>query len=254
MEGIKAEIFKHIRLVTFNRPHKKNAINRSTYQSLTKLLNEDATDDSINTTIITGTGEYFSSGNELAVDNKIENYLKFIEESNLIFKNFIKAFLNYPKLLIAVVNGPAIGVAVTMLPLCDVVYASDKATFQTPFVKLGIVAEACSTYTFQNVMGKSKAAEMLLLGHKMTAKEAYDFHLVSKIIPHSDLQNFIDNLKQQEPLPLTSLIRNKNLMRRNVEKILCECNETECAELKQAMCEDDFFNAFTQFLNRKSKL
>lgn len=254
MQHIKVEKFDHIRLITFNWPEKKNSLTRDAYIYITELLNKDATDDSIITTIITGAGEYFSSGNNIGTGGKVDDYDKYVEESNLIFKEFVKAFLRYPKLLIAIVNGPAIGIAVTILPLCDVVYASDKATFYTPFVKLGIVAEACSTYTLQNIMGKSKACEMILLGHKMTAKEAYEFKLISRIIPHSLIQKFIEDLKKTQALPLKSLIRNKQLIKRNLDKLLYESNEIECAELKIALGEEDFFNAITAFMARKSKL
>lgn len=255
MNYIEVGKFNDIRTITFNRPNKKNALNSEGYIYLTNILNQDATDDSIIITIITGNGEYFSSGNDVsaAMQHEYASTDEYINESNKAFKNFVIALLNYPKLLIAVVNGPAIGIAVTMLALVDVVYASDRATFLTPFVKLGIVAEACSTFTFQNIMGKSKASEMLYLGHKMSAQEAYDFNFISKIIPHANLQSFIEDLKKHK-LPVTSLRRNKGLVQRPLKNILNECNEIECTELRQALTEEDFANAIMAFMSRKSKL
>ena len=71
-------------------------------------------------------------------------------------RDFVSSFINFPKPLLAAINGPAIGISVTVLGLCDLVYASDKATFHTPFMSLGQSPEGCSSITFPMIMGAAK--------------------------------------------------------------------------------------------------
>jgi len=73
-------------------------------------------------------------------------------------QSLFDAFLNFPKPMIAAVNGPGIGACVTSATLCDAIVASERATFSTPFARLGVPAEGCSSYWFEQIMGKASAA------------------------------------------------------------------------------------------------
>lgn len=72
------------------------------------------------------------------------------------FRNFVQSFIEFSKPLIAIVNGPAIGISFTVLGLFDLVISSDLANFSAPFTKIALSPEGCSSYTFPKLMGRMK--------------------------------------------------------------------------------------------------
>ena len=79
--------------------------------------------------------------------------LSFVYKVVAVVREFTQLMISYPKPVVAVVNGPAVGYGAAFLPLCDVVYASDKASFSCPYSSLSQTPEACSSFTFPQVMG-----------------------------------------------------------------------------------------------------
>ncbi|KAG8133281.1 putative Peroxisomal 32-trans-enoyl-CoA isomerase-like protein, partial [Naja naja] len=143
--------------------------------------------------------------------------------------------------LIAVVNGPAVGISVTLLGLFDIVYATDQATFHTPFSNLGQSPEGCSSYTFPKIMGLTKATEMLLFNKKLTAAEACSQGLVAEVFP--------DSTFQKETLAVS-----KQLIRNMEKEKLYEVNSQECECLMERWLSEECMQAVMSFMQKKSKL
>lgn len=240
----------HVRTIKINRPERKNALSLEMYKEITNILTKDMYDHNIVVTIITGVGEYFSSGNDMKA--AIET-LSDPEEKLAIFKTMVETFINYPKMLIAVVNGPAIGIGATLPALCDVVYASNKAFFDTPFVKFGLCLEGAASFTFPFILGRSKASEIIYLNHRLSAEEAYQFGLISDIIPHSQIEEFIEKLHRHGNLPVNGIILNKKLLMQHFKPILTECANRESKELYNCATSADFLERAIAFYT-KSKL
>lgn len=246
----------NITKIMFNRPEKKNAINHKMYREIINALQEAAKDDST-IAVFTGNGDYYTSGNDLNNFSNVQpsEMKKMAKDAAELLKEFVGSFIDFPKPLIAVVNGPAVGISVTLLGLFDVVYASDRATFHTPFSQLGQSPEGCSSYLFPKIMGSAKANEMLLFNKKLTASEACALGLVNEVFPDSTFQKEVwARLKAYASLPKNSLAVSKQLLRNIEKEKLHAVNSQECEVLTERWLSDECLNALVTFFQRKSKL
>lgn len=262
-EGFEVESKDQVLWLKFNRPKKFNAITREMYTHMTETFEQINSDKSHKAIVLTGIGEYYSSGNDLSNFmigmNHEQGPKAGMIECSAILKRFVNSLINLDKLLVAAVNGPAIGIAVSTLPLCDHVIASDKATFQTPFTALGQCPEACSSVTFPQIMGGSRASELLLLNKIWDAKKARNYGLVSDVVAHDKLDEHVDKLLYSKQGIVNgcythatkiskSLIRNKN-----AKQILTDANNKECEEILQLWLGEEFGDAVQKFFARSKK-
>ncbi|CAI5671215.1 unnamed protein product [Oreochromis niloticus] len=238
-----------ITTIKLNRPAKKNAITTEMYNEIIAALEQAATDDSV-ITVVTGAGDFYCSGNDLTNFTKIpENGVEEMARHGAdLLRKYVNAYIDFPKPLVAVVNGPAVGVSVTVLGLFDLVYATERATFHTPFSQLGQSAEGCSSYIFPKLMGAAKASEMLLFNKKLTAVQACELGLVTEVFPDSSFQSEVwTRLKAYAKLP-------RNLIRSVEKERLHAVNDAEVERLMERWTSDECFNAVMSFFQAKAKL
>uniref|UniRef100_A0A6I8PAI9 Delta(3)-Delta(2)-enoyl-CoA isomerase n=1 Tax=Ornithorhynchus anatinus TaxID=9258 RepID=A0A6I8PAI9_ORNAN len=255
-ETLRVTTENNITKIILNRPERKNAISTQMYEELILALEAAGKDDSA-IAVLTGNGDYYSSGNDLnnfmnVSPDKIEQKAK---DGAVLLKNFVGHFIDFPKPLIAVVNGPAVGIPVTLLGLFDIVYATDRATFHTPFSALGQSPEGCSSYTFPKIMGSAKAKEMLIFGKKLTAQEAWANGLVTEVFPDSTFKEEVwARLKAFASLPRNAMRISKQLMRSVDREKLHAVNSQECQILEERWLSDECMTAIMNFFSKSSKL
>uniref|UniRef100_A0A914WGQ5 Uncharacterized protein n=1 Tax=Plectus sambesii TaxID=2011161 RepID=A0A914WGQ5_9BILA len=214
--------------IRINRPAKKNAVTPSMYAEITRLLKEASNDSEVLLTALTGTGEYFSSGSDLSRPEGAP------DGNDNPFYSYVSALIDHSKPLIALVNGPAIGAAVTVLALFDQVLASDNATFFIPFAQLGITPEACSSYTFPLLMGHQRAASMLLFAEKFSVQQALAVGLVNRVIVDKHFRRESNEfLRSIAKLPHQAIVEGKKLMRGDVRTHLHAVHDLEMIKLAE---------------------
>lgn len=174
--------------LTMNLPRRLNGWTLEMMQALFAAMDEAAQRDDTQVLVITGTDPYYSAGVNLSSTIQIGHPRALrdmiVEQNQYLFDQFI----DFPKPLIAAVNGPAIGATVTSATLCDAIVASEKATFSTPFARLGVTPEGCSTVHLPRLIGEANAQRMLgAEGWQPTAEEAHAVGMVDEVVPHDEL-------------------------------------------------------------------
>ncbi len=234
----------------FNRPEKKNAILQAMYTSLADSINAAATDPSVRVLVIAGGAEAFSAGNDMVDFMKAAQSGGSGGESPTI--RFMNALAAFPKPAIASVNGLAIGVGVTLLLHCDLVYAGEDARFTMPFVNIGIVPEYASTYLMPRIMGHARAMEMVLFGEPFTAAHARECGMVNEVLPNSELEaRVMDRAKKLALQPPNAIRTCKKLMKRWTDKTIAEAIPIEAFHFGPMLSKPEAQEAIGAFLQKR---
>lgn len=195
--------------ITLNRPDKKNAFSVRMYQQCVAALTAASADPAVRVVLITGAGGAFTAGNDLADFKKVTS---FTEDNAAV--QLLLTLIDFEKPVVAAVNGVAVGVGVTMLLHCDLVYVADDAKLLTPFVALGLVPEAASSLLLPRIAGMAKASEILLLAEPFDAATAVSAGIASRVVPAAELLAFARKKAQRlAELPAAALRAAKKLLR-----------------------------------------
>ena len=176
-----------VRLVTFCRPEARNAFNKELYLATAAALDGAATDDAVRVVVLTGSGGSFSAGQDLKEMAAMVTGESGDAEPAKGFRSFMDAVSGFGKPLVAAVNGVGVGLGFTVLAHCDLVLMADDARLKVPFAELGVPAEAASSYLFPLRMGWQRAAEVLLTGKWVGAREAVEAGIALRACPPEDL-------------------------------------------------------------------
>ncbi|XP_066541592.1 chromodomain Y-like protein 2 [Hoplias malabaricus] len=247
----KEEGFTHVLLSS--QTSDNNALTPEIMKEMCRALGNAAVDDS-KLLLLSAVGSIFCSGldpsyliGRLSTDRR--------KESSRIadaVRDFVKAFIHFKKPIVVAINGPALGLGASILPLCDIVWASERAWFQTPCAALRLTPSGCSSYTFPQILGVALANEMLFCGRKLTAQEACSRGLVSQVFwPTTFNQEVMLRVKEMAACSAVVLEESKCMVRGILKSVLEEVNEKECQMLKQLWCSTKGLEALFSYLQNK---
>ncbi|KAM0753348.1 ClpP/crotonase [Meredithblackwellia eburnea MCA 4105] len=221
-EPILLEVKDGFAIITLNRPQAKNAMDITLFKRLAKTLYAIDARADVFLTIVTGRGDFFSAGADVKAhrappvegDARSQGLAR-LSEGNM---DLARALYSHSKLLVAALNGPAIGLSAAVLGFFDFIYAVENAYILTPFSTLSLVAEGGASYSFPRRMGIAKANEALIMGKKLTAPELQANGFLNKVFPQSSdatfLRSVLQYLKEQfEDLDQEAVVITKQLIK-----------------------------------------
>ena len=193
-------------IITLNRPHVLNALNKKLWREIYENLCQAEEDKEVRAVIITGVGKAFSAGDDI---KEVAN-LRTIEDIKTFFLDFatpaITKIVEIPKPVIAAVNGLAYGGGCEIAMLCDLVIASNNATFAIPEALIGAIppiASIIGTY----IIGKLNVNMLMFTGEPITAQEAKSMGLVNKVVPAGELMKTAEELARSTMRAAPSAIK-----------------------------------------------
>ena len=189
-------------IVTLNEPEKMNGLSIALGDALLDVLDICEKDDEIKVIVITGKGNIFSAGGDISVfDQGVADGSKYIEYLVKVFGKIEKG----PKPIISAVNGFALGGGTELTLASDIVIASEEAKFGFPEVGIGIIP-GFAIIRLHQVVGRTKAKELILTGKQIDAKEAERIGIVSRVVPKDQLMATVEEeaklLMSRAPLSL----------------------------------------------------
>ncbi len=248
---IKYTLKDEVAILTLNRPEKRNALHPELVKQMKIKLSEIEKDSRVKVLIITGEGKAFCAGADLEYLNKLKEYSSI--ENEIDSRELADLFLiiyNFPKLIIAAVNGAAIAGGCGLASVCDLIVADEvKAKFGYSEVKIGFVPAIVSTFLIRRI-GEGMARQLLLTGEIIESKRAYEVNLANYLCSNA-LEFSLDLASRLKNNSVESMEMTKSMIKK-VSGLSVEDAVEYCIGLNTiSRTTSDFKQGLNNFLNKK---
>ncbi len=187
VDGLIVNLADGVLSVTIDRPESLNSLTPRVLDGLADAFERAATDPRVRVARLGGTGRGFSSGAGIGVNETGDGHEPV--ETLIQANRAVRAIVNLPRPVVAVVQGPTAGVGVSLALACDLVIASEKAFFLLAFTKIGLMPDGGASALVAAAIGRARAMKMALLAERLPASEALSAGLVSAVHPAGELES-----------------------------------------------------------------
>lgn len=251
MSFILKEVIEHVAYITFNRPDKFNSFNREMALELQKALDESSADDDVRAIYITATGKAFCAGQDLAeaVDPNGPELRTIVRDH---YNPIIERIRNIEKPVVGAVNGVAAGAGANIALCCDIVVATETATFIQAFSKIGLIPDCGGTYFLPRLIGFQKASALMMMADNIDAKEAERLGMIYKYFSPETFEEESKNVAQYlAKMPTKAFAYTKKALNESFQNNLTE--QLALEEAYQTICgaTKDFKEGTQAFLEKR---
>jgi len=244
-EPVLTDLQDGVLLVTLNRPTKKNAFDNAQWLGLRDVLRDARNDAQTGVVVATGAGNDFSAGQDLS---------QFVgtEGEAHPFQLCMRELYDFDKPLLAAVKGVGVGFGATFLFHCDVVYLGESARLRLPFVSLGLVPEAASSYTLQMAIGAQRAAELFYTAEWIDAQRAMDVGIAARTFADAEvLDETLAKAREMAQWPVSALQATKRTLKAVHSEAITAADATEFESMMVQAGSPENVEAITAFLQKR---
>ena len=248
---IQCETRGAVKVITFNRPEKYNSFVREMALAAQEELRAAEEDDNIRAILITGAGKAFCAGQDLqeAIDPEGPELTRIVSEH---YNPLIMQIRELPKPVVMAVNGVAAGAGANIALAGDVVIAAESASFIQAFSKIGLIPDSGGTYTLPRLIGMQRASALMMLGDKVSAKQALEMGMLYRVVADDELADTAFELAQKlSEMPTRALAYTKQLLNQTYGNNLEQQLAAEDRYQHQAGHSHDYQEGVKAFLEKR---
>lgn len=254
-KSIQLKIENNVAYITLNRPEVFNSFNREMAFSLQDTLDACEQNETVRAIVLTGNGKAFCAGQDLKEvtdPNLNPGFKKILEEH---YNPIITRIRSIHKPIIAAVNGVAAGAGANIALSCDLVVASNKASFIQAFSKIGLIPDSGGTFFLPRLIGFQKATALMMLGDKVTAEEAEELGMIFKVISSESFNEEVEKLAVKlANMPTKALGLIKELLNKSNTNTLEQQLELEGKLQIEAALSEDYTEGVNAFMEKRKPI
>ncbi|MFK0571360.1 enoyl-CoA hydratase-related protein [Endozoicomonas sp.] len=233
--------------IRFNRTDKKNALTTAMYAVILDALIAADKDDRIKVILFAAQPDMFTAGNDL------KDFLAQDSTEEPEAMKMLRQLAVQKKPVVAAASGIAVGIGVTLLLHCDLVYVGENTRLRLPFVNLAVVPEAASSLLLPDIMGRQRASELLMLGDFFDAQKAREYGIANAVIANEEVFEYaLAKAQELAAKPREALLLTKQLITQTRQRDVQKRIDVEGAIFGERMVSDEARQVIGAFFSGKS--